>query len=162
MTELYRLGATQEAIRLHDTYPWRIELLREETSIGNFFDRTSQLSREVYFAPSTPELSNFRAEIETGFDLQTVEKVVNIQDFGNGEYEIFNPLYSTSVVYVINLIPNNIPSALMFLNQVTASYKVHAHVVPSNKNEVYCTYVPYSSAPSLPSASGVIWFKRVS
>ncbi|OGT40095.1 MAG: hypothetical protein A3E81_08705 [Gammaproteobacteria bacterium RIFCSPHIGHO2_12_FULL_36_30] len=101
-----------------------------------------------------PSAANIKANYAQGNN--------NIQDFGNGEYEIFNPLYSTSVVYVINLIPNNIPSALMFLNQVTASYKVHAHVVPSNKNEVYCTYVPYSSAPSLPSASGVIWFKRVS
>lgn len=86
----------------------------------------------------------------------------NIIDFGNGEYEIFNPSYPKSMVYVINLVPNNIPSALMFLNQITASHTVHAHVMPNRSNTVYCTYLPYNSQPSLPSDSGVIWLKQVS
>ena len=83
MTEFHRLGPAQEAIRQSDTYTWRIELLRDETSMGGFFDRTSHLAEEAYFYLSTPKLSSFRAEIEAGLDPDAVQRVVEIQDFGS-------------------------------------------------------------------------------
>lgn len=83
MSELHRPDAAQEAIRQSDTFAWRIELLRDETSIGGFIDRSSRLAEEAYFSLSSPELVSFRAEIESGLDPEAVQKVVKIQDFGN-------------------------------------------------------------------------------